>query len=49
MSVSVVLFAQTCPGAQAEHVKGAAQLAFCKELTVLFIGAEDDYYLNSYS
>lgn len=49
MSVSVVLFAWTCPGAQAKHVEAAAQLGFVKELAVLFIGAEDDNYLNSYS
>lgn len=47
----MVLFAWTSPGPQAKRVKAAAQLAFVvvKELTVLFVGAEDDNYLNSCS
>lgn len=55
MSPYVALFAWTSPGAQAKHMKVAAQMAFVvvKELTVLFVGADDDNYLlpylNSYS
>lgn len=47
----MVLFAWTSPGAQAQHIKAAAQLAFVtvKELTVIFIGTGDDSYLCSYS
>lgn len=40
----MLLFAWTSPGTQSNRTKAATQLSFivAKELTVLFVGAEDE-------